>query len=205
MTSTDPAPVKSRPSLWRRALLPASLALNIAVVSAAATFAATGVRPHRPGPPERRIEQSQRLGLGAGGFDMGALLRALPPERRAEIRRSVRDQLADARPDDQARRVARREAFAALFADPFDAAAARGAFERLRVADDQAAVFNHDVAVAISAALTPDERKLLRENLEKARGQVANRIRDRVRDRFRGADGETPPIPPPAAESPPVE
>ena len=134
---------------WRT-LLFVSLALNLLVVGAVAGAWGAGVRIQRDASQGAIVERLP----GPRAF-----LRALPSETRAVMRQELVSSWQDSRETREAAMQARREAFAAMAAEPYDAARVRAAFERLRAADQAAiAVFHNNVTEAFGE-LTPEQRR----------------------------------------------
>jgi len=134
---------------WRT-LLFISVALNLLVVGAFAGAWIAGVRVARD------TNDGAAIARLAGPR---AFLRALPPETRAIMREELGDSWTQTRDARQAAAQARREAFEAAAQEPYDGARVRGAFERLRAADQAVVgVFQNDVIEAFGD-LTPQQRR----------------------------------------------
>jgi uncharacterized membrane protein len=162
---------------WRTTLF-ISLALNVLVIGAVAGAWGAGVRP------QRQIETRALVERMPGPR---AFLRALPPETRSVMREELADSWGESREARQAAIQARRDAFAAAAAEPYDAARVRAAFERLRAADQAAIAVFHDQLVEAFGELSPEQR---REALEALRSAAPAR-RDAVLDGERPDRGET--------------
>lgn len=142
---------------WRT-LLFASVALNLLVIGAIAGAWGAGVRLQRevgdavvsrmPGPR--------------------AFLNALPPETREIMRRELADSWGESRDLRREALQARRDAFAAASAEPYDVERVRTAFARLREADQRAIGVFHDNVVEAFARLTPEQRAEAMEALRRA-------------------------------------
>lgn len=141
---------------WRT-LLFVSVAFNLLIVGAVAGAIGAGVRVER-----------QAAGAAVDRMPgVRAFMAALPPEARAGVRRELVRSWRDSRDLRQAAAQARRDAFVAAAAEPYDLEQVRAAFARMRQAD--AAVTNvfHDNVVRAFAELTPQQR---REALSALRG-----------------------------------
>lgn len=142
---------------WRT-LLFLSLALNLLIVGAVAGAIGAGVRVAR-GAPGAAVDRMP----GARAF-----LDALPPETRVKMRREMVESWAETRDLRLAALEARREAFVAMSAEPYDAARVRAAFVRLRAADQAVVGVFHDNVVEAFGELTPEERREALEALRAA-------------------------------------
>ncbi|MGD9979844.1 MAG: periplasmic heavy metal sensor [Hyphomonadaceae bacterium] len=141
---------------WRT-LLFLSLALNLLIVGAIAGAAGAGVRLERSrGAVVERMPGPR------------AFLRALPPETRALMRQELAASWGASREARQAAIQARREAFAAVAAEPYDAARVRAAFERLRAADQAAIAVFHDNVADAFGTLNPEQRREALDALRRA-------------------------------------
>lgn len=143
---------------WRT-LLFISLALNLLIIGAVAGAAGAGIRL------ERQVNRGAFVERMPGPR---AFLRALPPETRAIMRRELADSWSQSREARQAAIEARRQAFAAAAAEPYDAAGVRTAFERLRAADQAAIAVFHDNVADAFGRLTPDQRREAIDALRRA-------------------------------------
>lgn len=143
---------------WRT-LLFVSVALNLLVIGAVAGAWLSGVRVEREPNDSAVVERLP----GPRAF-----LRALPPETRAAMREELAASWQETRDTRQAAIRARRDAFAALAQEPYDAASVRAAFESLRAADQSAiGVFQNNLIEAF-AELTPEQRREALEALRAA-------------------------------------
>lgn len=97
-----------------------------------------------------------------------AFMAALPPETRAKVRVELADSWTESRETRRAAAQARRDAFDAAGAEPYDAARVRAAFARLRAADQAAIGVFHDNVAEAFARLTPQERREALEALRRA-------------------------------------
>jgi uncharacterized membrane protein len=143
---------------WRT-LLFISLALNLLIVGALAGAWGAGVRFQREANTAAVVERFP----GPRAF-----LRALPPETRAIMRQELAESWTESRETRQAAVQARRDAFAAVSQEPYDAERARAAFERLRAADQAAIAVFHDKVIEAFGELTPEQRREALEALRDA-------------------------------------
>lgn len=160
---------------WRT-LLFASVALNLLLVGAAGGAWLSGVRVEREGSAGAVVERLP----GPRAF-----LRALPPETRAAMREELVQSWQQSREARQAAIQARRDAFTVVAQEPYDAAAARAAFERLRAADQAAIAIFHDDVIEAFGALTPEQR---REALDALRSAAPAARRAGIGPAEEGAD-----------------
>ena len=109
---------------WRTALF-VSLALNLALVSAALGAFATGARLARPAD----VEPPQRV---AG---QRAFMQALPAQQRAAVRRELARTMREMEQERAQARSARLALYEALTAEPYDRERTRAAFSAVRAAD----------------------------------------------------------------------
>ena len=142
---------------WRT-LLFVSVALNLLAVGAIAGGLAAGVRLQREA-PEAAVARMP----GARAF-----MAALPPETRAKVRTELADSWVQSREQRRAAVQARRDAFDAAAAEPYDVARVRAAFARLRATDQAAIGVFHDNVVEAFATLTPQERREALDALRRA-------------------------------------
>jgi len=143
---------------WRT-LLFVSLALNLLIVGALAGAWGAGARMRR------------EVGGGAVVERMPgprAFLRALPPETRAIMRRELADSWGQSQEARRAAIEARRDAFAAAAAAPYDVARVQAAFARLRAADQSAIAVFHDNVAEAFGRLTPEQRQEALDALRRA-------------------------------------
>lgn len=133
---------------WRT-LLFVSVALNLLAIGVIAGGYAAGVRLERDAPDA----------VVARMPGTRAFMAALPPETRAKVRVELADSWTQSRDMRRAAIEARREAFDAAAAEPYDTARVRAAFARLRAADQAAIGVFHDNVVEAFATLTPQERR----------------------------------------------
>ena len=133
---------------WRT-LLFVSVAFNLLVVGAVAGAFGAGVRLQRDN-PEAVVDRLP----GARAF-----MAALPPEARVKVRQELVASWQESRDLRRAAAQARRDAFDAAAAEPYDVARVRAAFARLRQADQAAIGVFHDNVADAFGAMTPEERR----------------------------------------------
>lgn len=151
MSDLPPAPAKSR-----RWALYVSLFVNVALLTALALGA------------WRVSEFRDRMaGAPAAPWMPRQIERALPEDSRGKVRAIREAHHGELRDLVHAVRRTREDVRAAFDAEPFDADALRGALEAMRKADDALAVKTGALTVEIAAALTPEERAMVRERLKK--------------------------------------
>ena len=143
---------------WRT-LLFVSVALNLLAIGAVAGAFGAGVRIERQAPAGAVVDRMP----GPRAF-----LAALPPDTRAKMRAELADSWAESRQARQAAMQARRDAFAAAAAEPYDVVRVREAFARLRAADQAAVAVFHDNVVEAFGKLSPEERREALQALRRA-------------------------------------
>lgn len=143
---------------WRT-LLFVSLALNLLIVGAAGGAWLSGARVER---------EPSNTGVVERLPGPRAFLRALPPETRALMREELAESWRQSREVRQAVVQARRDAFAAVAEEPYDADRVRAAFERLRAADQAAIAVFHDKVIEAFGELSPEQRREALEALRDA-------------------------------------
>ncbi len=143
---------------WRT-LLFLSLAVNLLVIGGIVGALGAGVRVQREQPPGAVVERIP----GPRAF-----LAALPPETRAKMRDELASSWTQSRDLRRAALQARRDAFQAARAEPYDEARVRAAFQRLREADQAALAVFQDNIVRAFGQLSPDERREALEALRTA-------------------------------------
>jgi len=170
---------------WRT-LLFLSLAANLLIVGAVAGALGAGVRLQRDDP--RAVVERMP---GPRAF-----LAALPPEIRVKMRRELAASWEESRALRQAALQARRDAFAATAAEPYDQAGVVAAFERLRAADQAAIAVFHDNVARAFGELSPEDRRAALQALRDAAparrdsvapaddGESGESLRDRRRERL---------------------
>ncbi len=131
---------------WRT-LLFVSVALNLLIAGAAFGGYAAGVRLERATPASATRLPGPR-----------AMMAALPQETRAHVRDQVARTWAETQTLRRQAVQARRDAFDAAAAEPFDAVRVRGAFARVRASDDAALAAFHNDMIEAFARMTPLER-----------------------------------------------
>lgn len=143
---------------WRTALL-VSAGLNLLLIGGAAGAFGAGVRLQRPEEPQAVVERLP----GPRAF-----IRALPEPTQTKIREDMASSWVQSRERRQAALQARRDAFAVMAAEPYNAANVKAAFERLRQADQSAIGVFHDNIADAFATLSPEERRAALEALRRA-------------------------------------
>jgi len=143
---------------WRT-LFFVSLAVNLLVLGAIGGALGSGARLQRQEPAESVVTRLP----GLGGF-----MAAVPPELRPQVREDLAQSWRETRDLRRAALDARRDAFNAAGAEPYDAAVASAAFERMRSADQAVVgVFHQNMAQAL-AQMTPQQRAEVLERLRRA-------------------------------------
>lgn len=142
---------------WRT-LLFISVAFNLLIVGAVAGAFGAGVRLQREN-PEAVVDRLPGV---------RAFMAALPPEARVKVRQELVASWQESRDLRRAAGQARRDAFAAAAAEPYDVARVRAAFARLREADQAAIGVFHDNVADAFGAMTPEERRSALEALRTA-------------------------------------
>jgi uncharacterized membrane protein len=141
--------MSDKPFPWRT-LLFISVAFNLLVVGAIAGGYGAGVRIQREA-PEAAVTRMP----GARAF-----IGAMPSEEaRTKMRGELADSWVESRTARSAAGQARREAFDAAAAEPYDVERVRAAFARLREADQAAIGVIHDDVVEAFGRMTPAERR----------------------------------------------
>jgi uncharacterized membrane protein len=143
---------------WRT-LLFISLALNLLVIGAVAGLWGAGVRLQREQDTRAVVERLP----GPRAF-----LAALAPETRAKMADELAESWTQSRELRRAAAQARRDAFVAASAEPYDIERVRAAYARLRAADQAAIAVFHDHVVEAFGQLTPEERHEALEALRNA-------------------------------------
>ena len=159
---------------WRT-LFFVSLGLNLLTVGAVAGALGAGVQLQREA-PQALVERMP----GPRAF-----VTALPEEVRAEVRRELALSWGQSREVRQGAAQARREAFEAASAEPYDAARVRAAFARLRAADQASVAVFHNNIVDTFAELTPEQRRLALQSLRDAPPARGDGVLQRRRQRRR--------------------
>jgi uncharacterized membrane protein len=150
---------------WRT-LLFVSVALNLVTIGAAIGAFTAGVRLQReaPGAVVDRLPGPR------------AFMAALPAETRAKVRGEFQRSWEESREARQTAGQARRDAFEAAAAEPYDREAVRAAFSRLREADQRAIGVFHDNVADAFAELTPQERRRALAALRRAPPETRRRL-----------------------------
>ncbi|WP_395645302.1 periplasmic heavy metal sensor [Terricaulis sp.] len=143
---------------WRTALL-VSAGLNLLLIGGAAGAFGAGVRLQRPEQPQAVVERLP----GPRAF-----MQALPEPTRTKVREDMAESWVQTRQRREAALQARRDAFAIMAAEPYNAANVKAAFARLRQADqDTIAVFHDNIADELGT-LSPEQRREAMEALRRA-------------------------------------
>ena len=101
--------------------------------------------------------------------NMRALMDSLPPERAQAIRSEVVNTWRQARDVRRAARQARMDVYRLAGTEPYDAAAVKAAFARVRVADGEVARHFQETVADSMSKLTPEERRTVLQNLARQR------------------------------------
>jgi uncharacterized membrane protein len=165
---------------WRTIAL-VSLALNLLIAGTALGGYAAGARFSPPG-ADRGPSRAER--------PIRAIIAAVEPERRPAVRREIARTFAAAREARKEARDARMSLTQTIRAEPYDVAAVRAAFARMRAADQALAQRFQDLTADQLAAMTPEERRRII-------GVLLQR-----RERGVGRKGEGMPLAPQANDSP---
>lgn len=165
-TKTNPAPMRR----WQKVLLGLSLAVNLLIVVAVASFVLTHDDGRRHRPP--RVDQM-------GGPLTGALTR----EDRHEIGRALWRSYRDGRPSREDMRAEFAEVVAALRAEPYDPAVVEASLQKQLDFAIQRQELGQRLLRERLEAMTPDERAAfadrLEEGLEEMRERDARRSEER--------------------------
>lgn len=145
-----------------RTLLFVSLAVNLLAIGGIAGAFLSGARLQQPAPEPEPTALVERL-PGPRAF-----MAALPPEARVKIRQDLATSWRESREQRQAAAQARRDAFAVIGEQPFDAARVKAAFEEMRAADQAALGVFHDNIIDTFANLSNEERTAAIEALRAA-------------------------------------
>jgi uncharacterized membrane protein len=143
-----------------RTALFVSLAVNLLLVGVVGGAALSGFRQDRA-VAEKAVARAP---------NMRALLDSLPPERAQAIRSDVVKTWREARDERRAARAARIELYRLAGAEPYDVAAVKAAFARMRAADGEVARQFQDVVADSMAKMTPVERREMLRSLARQRG-----------------------------------
>jgi uncharacterized membrane protein len=142
---------------WRTSLF-FSVAINLLLIGAAVGAYGAGVRVERA-TPDAVVDRMP----GPRAF-----MAALPEATRHKVREDLAASWVQTRQLREAAVQARRDAFAAAAAEPYDAARVKAAFERMRAADQAVVgVFHNNVADAFGQ-MSPEERRTALDALRTA-------------------------------------
>lgn len=181
MTDTDaagvPSPQPGAKEKRLRLMLIASLALNLLVIGAVAGSLIVGKHRHRYGGGDRGEE-----------YGLMSFTRHLSAERRAPLRKAIKENRETLKPLRESVDEARRQAADALAVEPFDRERVKAAFDKITEADGKLKSAGLSMLLTTAEGLTPDERQKLKEWWVKRQG------------RFRGPSKKEEDGPPPPAE-----
>lgn len=156
-----------------RILLFASLALNLLIAGAAFGGYAAGLRVQRP-------SEEPVVAAPAGAR---AIINALPPETRREVRRDLAQTWSDSEDLRGEAREARVAAYAAAAEEPYDVEKVRAAFARMREADQAALAAFHDRVAQSLGDMGAEERRGALDAIAQERGQRRDQIIEQWRER----------------------
>jgi uncharacterized membrane protein len=145
-----------------RTLLFVSLAVNLLAIGGIAGAFLSGARLRQPAPAPEQTTLIDRL-PGPRAF-----LATLPQETRVKIRQELAASWRQSREARQAAAQARRDAFAAVSEQPYDAARVKAAFAQMRAADQAALGVFHDNIIDAFGNLSDEERNAAIEALRNA-------------------------------------
>ena len=164
-----------------------SLALNVLLIGVIAGGAIA----------DMRHQKARATEAVARAPNMRALMESLPPARAAEVRSRVVETWRSAQAERQAARQARVEVARIAGAEPYDEAAARAAFAKMRQADAAVASRFHDVVADSMASMTVAERRAMLRQLAQRRmeqrGLRGRRFGPPQPDPAPAAPGQPPP------------
>jgi uncharacterized membrane protein len=173
---------KARLSTLLRILLLVSLALNMFFLGAGVVLLGRSMSGGPSRGPGSFLQHMMHEELPGPGM----MLRALPPESRKRVEEQIGPDRDAMRQAILSAKKARREAYGALSAQPFSAAAFQQKLDAAEVADLAAVRAVHKVLSAATAALTPEER-----------ADLVAALNARKSDRPQPPDDGTPDRPPP--------
>ncbi len=143
---------------WRT-LFFVSLALNLLVLGGIGGALVAGARLQREEPDAAVVERIPGV---------RAFIAAVPPEARPQLRQQLGESWRETRDLRRAALDARRESFAAVEAEPYDAERVRAAFAGMRAADQAVVGTFHENMTAFLSELTPEQRRDVLERLRRA-------------------------------------
>jgi uncharacterized membrane protein len=175
-----------------RFLIIASLVVNLFLAGALIGVLVVGAKLVHDRDYARRVDDDRAGARNA--------FQAIPPERRRELARLLRQPAVEAAPDLRASREARRHAAELIAAPNYDAAAVEAALKQARDREFQARAKIDAALASRLAQLSPQERAGFGQMMVRGpRGFDRGRDRDRDGDRDRRGDGpSTPEAPPPS-------
>lgn len=165
--TSNPAPMRR----WQKILLILSLAVNLLIVVAVASFVLSHDRDRRHRPP--RVDQ-----MG------GPLTQSLSREDRREIGREIWRAYRDGRPAREDIRAEYEAVIAALRAEPYDPAVVERSLQRQLDFAVERQALGQRLLLERLAAMAPGERAAFADRLEA--GLERARDRDRAREDDRG-------------------
>lgn len=160
---------------WRAIAL-VSGALNLLAIGAVAGLAIAGVRLERGAPPRPEVQTPA---------PPREVVAALPPDLRARVGEEIAQSYRQSVPQRREAAEARRAAYEAAAAEPYDVERVRAAFARMRAADQQAVAVFHDNFAQTLASMSPEQR---RSALDGLRLGVAQRMQERRERRLDRAE-----------------
>jgi uncharacterized membrane protein len=152
---SDAQTPRTRRWSWLWIALIASLAINLAVVAAVVTHQASGPYRHRI------------TGPGFTQILPRAFFKGLDDDRREELVGELREHRKGFRELRKNMREKARDVAAALRAEPYDEAAVTRALEVYQAEAQTMVVRGRDIAGGFFRRLTPDERKLIADEIDR--------------------------------------
>ena len=165
---------------WRT-LFFVSLALNILVIGAIGGAIGAGARLQRQEPDEAVVARIPGV---------RAFIEAVPPEVQPELRSQLGESWGETRALRRAALEARRAAFAATTAEPYNLATARAAFADMRVADQAVVEVFHENMAQFLAELPSEQRRDVMARLRRAPPATRERLAPAVDGESEARPGE---------------
>ena len=181
-------PPEAAPQKPRRLWLYASVALNLLLAGVLIGHLVSGPRQHKfvkHAPPAMAVRDV--------GF---AFMRALPEERRKEVKKKMKAEFGSVKPLFEESIAARREAFALLEKDTITAAEIEAALDKAQAVDSKVADRSAQFFARVVAEIPAQERKA-------AVAEMRKRWTARESLRWKGEDGERRGPPPMGEGGPP--
>ncbi|MFZ4601604.1 MAG: periplasmic heavy metal sensor [Caulobacterales bacterium] len=150
---------------WRTIAV-VSIGLNLVIAGAAIGGYAAGARFEPPGARAEGGPRAER--------PIRTILKALPQERRGEMRREIARTFAQSGDLRKEARDARASLVETVQAEPYDAAAVKAALARMRAADSALSGRFHDAVADQLGRAAPDERRAVLRALVNRRAAPAN-------------------------------